>query len=288
MGINFPNAPTLNQLWPQPAQPGVPVWRWDGQAWMAGSADSIAAVVLRSYLAGLTLSTSGGSTLFVVAPGVAVDSGNADMMTLANALTKSTSAWAVGNNNGALDTGTIAANTWYHVFLIKRPDTRVVDVLVSLSPTAPTLPANYTLFRRIGSMKTNASSQWTKFVQIGDKFLWDVVVADNNGGSTGGAVQFLQSVSVPPGMPITVQFYCYITSTAANAIVVFASPLTAVIAANSPAGHQAVMTNNIASGGAAGQFFIDTTTAQIQCASSVTLSLYVVTQGWIDRRGRDA
>lgn len=44
MGINFPNAPTVGQLWPQPATPGVPVWRWDGQAWMTGSADIIGAV----------------------------------------------------------------------------------------------------------------------------------------------------------------------------------------------------------------------------------------------------
>lgn len=44
MGINFPNAPTIGQLYPQPALPGVPVYRWDGQAWMTGSADTIGAV----------------------------------------------------------------------------------------------------------------------------------------------------------------------------------------------------------------------------------------------------
>lgn len=44
MGINFPNTPTIGQLWPQPAVVGVPVYRWDGQAWMTGSADIIGAV----------------------------------------------------------------------------------------------------------------------------------------------------------------------------------------------------------------------------------------------------
>jgi hypothetical protein len=44
MGINFPNTPSIGQLWPQPALPGVPVYRWDGQAWMTGSADIIGAV----------------------------------------------------------------------------------------------------------------------------------------------------------------------------------------------------------------------------------------------------
>jgi hypothetical protein len=33
MGINFPNAPTVNQLYPQPPVAGVPVYRWDGQKW---------------------------------------------------------------------------------------------------------------------------------------------------------------------------------------------------------------------------------------------------------------
>lgn len=34
MGINFPNSPTLNQVYPVPAQPGVPVYRWNGSAWV--------------------------------------------------------------------------------------------------------------------------------------------------------------------------------------------------------------------------------------------------------------
>jgi hypothetical protein len=33
MGINFPNTPTTNQLYPQPPVAGLPVYRWDGQKW---------------------------------------------------------------------------------------------------------------------------------------------------------------------------------------------------------------------------------------------------------------
>ena len=46
------------------------------------------------------------------------------------------------------------ANTDYYVYLIKRVDTDVVDAIFSASATAPTLPTNYTLFRRIGSIST--------------------------------------------------------------------------------------------------------------------------------------
>src|SRR5215831_9378024 len=54
-------------------------------------------VILRSYLAGLTLSTAGSSATFSVAAGVAADSTNANMMTLAAAISKTTGAWVVGS-----------------------------------------------------------------------------------------------------------------------------------------------------------------------------------------------
>src|SRR6185312_14564198 len=109
--------------------------------------------VLAGHLYGLTLSTGGGSATFGIAAGEAADSTAVDLLSLGSAYTKTTAAWSLGSGGGALDTGSIAANNFYHVFLIKRPDTGVVDVLVSLSATAPTLPANYTLFRRIGAMR---------------------------------------------------------------------------------------------------------------------------------------
>src|SRR5258708_10764511 len=219
--------------------------------------------IMRSYLAGLTLSTAGASTTFGIAAGVAADSTNADIMSLAAAYTKTTGSWALGSGNGALDTGSVTVSTWYHVFSIKRPDTGVVEVMVSLAPgtssavaisnaspanvnwnghglqvntpivfsTTGALPtgltagtqyyvklvsdvnnfsvsltqggaavatssagsgthtatsnpilananAAYTLFRRIGSMLTNGSSQWVKLSQLGDEFLWDVAGQD--------------------------------------------------------------------------------------------------------------
>ena len=132
--------------------------------------------LIRSYLAGLTLSTAGASASFSIAAGVAADSTNAAMMTLATAISKTTGAWTTGSGVGALDTGGIAPNTWYHVYLIKRVSDGITDILFSLSPTTPTLTLSFTLFRRIGSMLTNASSQWTLFRQDGDVFTWDALV----------------------------------------------------------------------------------------------------------------
>ena len=138
-----------------------------------------AAPVVFNYIAGLTLSTSGPSTTFSVAAGQAADSTNVDMVLLASAISKTTGAWVVGSGSGGLDTGAIAINTWYHVWLIKRTDTGVVDVLVSLSATAPTMPSPYSERRRIGAMKTNASSQWTPFSQYGNDFFWTLGINDS-------------------------------------------------------------------------------------------------------------
>jgi hypothetical protein len=43
MAINFPNAPTVGQLWPSPAVVGQPVYQWDGQKWIvqAGGASPV-------------------------------------------------------------------------------------------------------------------------------------------------------------------------------------------------------------------------------------------------------
>jgi hypothetical protein len=195
-----PVGAAAGSLWWNSANGQMYVYYNDGTSsqWVFAASHS-AANVVRSYLAGLVLSTAGSSATFSVAPGQAADGTNSDMMTLASAISKTTSAWAAGSGNGGLDTGTISAAAWYHVHLIKRLDTQVVDVLFSLSATAPTLPANYTLFRRIGSVKT-ASSLWTAFNQYGDFFYWVAPVTESITPSTTDANFTL--AGVPTGVRV--------------------------------------------------------------------------------------
>src|SRR5437588_11928647 len=87
--------------------------------------------------------------------------------------------------------------------MIERTDTGIVDVLISQSPTSPMLPANYTKKRRIGSMKSNGSSQWIKFTQVGDEFLWDAAVADVLGSATITTTNTVYTLgSVPTGVSV--------------------------------------------------------------------------------------
>lgn len=242
--------------------------------------------ILRSYLAGLTLSTAGSSTTFSVAAGVATDSTNADVMTLGSSISKTTSAWAVGTGSGGLDTGSIAASTWYHIYLIKRPDTGVVDILISLSATAPTLPTNYTLFRRIGSLKTDSSSQWVLFIQNGDEFMWMTPFSDVN-TTTLGTTPLLVALSVPTGLKINALFRVGFSHATATTMGLINSPDETATTPYTPAGNASVLAP-VNNGSYFAVFNLRTdTSGRIRAVSqSSNSSLAIATYGWIDIRGR--
>ena len=242
---------------------------------------------LRGHLAGLTLSTAGSSASFSVVAGVAMDSTHAYPMELAAALVKTTSAWAVGDTNGALDTGSIANTTWYHVHLIRRPDTGVVDVLISLSATAPTLPTNYTQFRRIGSLRTNSSAQWTQFVQTGDRFEWvGGPFTDVNGATTANASAVLAALTLAPGVAVEAEVTLSALNTSSNFYASLQSPNVGAVAAT-----QAVaVLSGVIGGGVqltSKVRLLTNTSRQIYYAATASTTLSIFTWGWLDRRGRD-
>jgi len=107
------------------------------------------------YIQGLTYSNNGSDATndIDIAAGACVDATGALDMVLSATLTKRLdAAWAVGTNQGGLDTGSIG-NSDYYIWLIKRSDTGVVDALFSTSATAPTMPTNYDYKRLIGWFK---------------------------------------------------------------------------------------------------------------------------------------
>ena len=176
-----------------------------GSAWTQ-LAPAVSGAVAEQYT-GLTLSNDGA------APGtkldIAVGAASSDdatitsriLMILATAYTKTTGAWAVGTGNGCLDSGTIAASTWYHVFLIERLDTSVTDILCSTSATAPTMPSNYTKKRRIGSILTDASVAINFFTQFpGGIFVWATPSALNVLDTDPGTSAHTATATTPNGV----------------------------------------------------------------------------------------
>ena len=262
------------------------------------SRESLGILLPRSYIAGCTLSTAGSSATFSVAAGMAADTGNSVLINLASALSKTTSSWAVGNANGALDTGSIANSTWYHVYLIRRTDTGVVDVLISTSASAPTMPASYTQKRRIGSMRTNGSAQWTLFVQTGDCFEWDAAVADVAATNPGTAA-VSRTLTVPTGVVVEAVFNggIYNAGSAVAGGVLF-SPLSKSDQAPTETGGTLWSSGAYAQSAAAGarssyvaHRIWTNTSAQVRSrlsASDGNITLYIATLGWRDLRGAAA
>ena len=135
------------------------------------STSNVLRAQFKGHINGLTLSnnaTDATNDIDIAAGEAAEDSGGI-LIKLSSGLTKRLdAAWAVGTNQGGLDTGSIA-NTTYHVWLIQRSDTGVVDALFSTSPSSPTMPANYDLKRRIGAI-VRVSAAIKAFYQYGDVF----------------------------------------------------------------------------------------------------------------------
>jgi hypothetical protein len=133
-----------------------------------------------------------------ITTGRARDDADSDTMILATAITKQIdAAWAVGTNAGGLDTGTVAADTWYYMWLIKRSDTSVVDVLFSTSSSAPTMPTNYDLKKLISVVRTDASANIVKYYQDENWFKWQAQRNVLNAGTATTETAVTISSAVP-------------------------------------------------------------------------------------------
>ena len=87
-----------------------------------------------------------------------------------SAITKQIDApWAEGTNAGGLDTGTVAADTFYYLFAIYNPTTQTSDALFSASKTSPTLPSGYTKKKYIAALYTDGSAN----IRGGEYFFGD-------------------------------------------------------------------------------------------------------------------
>jgi hypothetical protein len=238
---------------------------------------------VRGEIWGLEFSAAGGTTTFSTSAGQATDSTFVDSLALPSAYTKTLVAWAVGSGVGSLDTGTIANSTYYHAFVIKNPTTGVVDLLISLSATAPTLPSGFTLFRRIYAFRTDASGFARAMKQSGDEFLSDGWFGDASSVAF-STTAALVALTVPTGIQVNAIFNGR-ADFAVAAAVLFSSP---DIADQAPTGALVSLAGSATATTATGEFNVRTDTlGRIRVRANATGPNYsIATKGWIDTRGR--
>lgn len=180
---------------------------WSSQVWNDGTDFVVLTVpsqniLPRGYISGFTYSNNGSDATndVDIASGSAMDDTGAYYM-VGTALTKRSDAtFSAGNNAGMLDTGAIG-NGEYYIFAIQRPDTLAVDYLCSLSSTAPTMPANYTLKRLIGYFERAGGSitSFTTFEMFGGglDFRWNAPTLDVNLANTLTGTRRTDAIRVP-------------------------------------------------------------------------------------------
>jgi hypothetical protein len=255
-------------------------------AQIAGAWVLVGQPLIPGAIDGLIMSTGGSSATLTVGAGAAASSVGARLIKLASALSKTTSAWAVGNNQGGLLSSSIANNTWYHFQLMERLDTGVVDVGFSTSFT-PTLPTGYTLSRYIGSAKTNGSAQWIRFFQIGEIFLWETPVRDVAGVAATTTCSLQTLPSVPPGVSVeAIVNVSAADATQRTAGLVHSANMNAQTP-GTPAGNYNLISSGAGQTAVVADRFVTDTSQRIYVGADATsVSVNVITQGYVNHRGR--
>lgn len=118
--------------------------------------------------------------------------------------------------NGAvnrLDTGTVANNTWYYIYIIS--DGTTTGGLYSTSPTSPVMPSGYTYKLLVGAVKTNGSAQIIDSSQIQDRFFWvtPVTVVSNDTTNTGSVQTIDLASAIPAFIAWEAELFCFLSAT---------------------------------------------------------------------------
>lgn len=270
----------------------------------ASNAEVIAGTVTNKYVSpatayyspgtlyGLTLSNNvtDATNDIDIAIGAARSQDATTNMDLLSGLTKRLDAtWVVGTNQGFLASGAALTNTTYHIFLIKRPDTGVVDVAADTSVTGANIAANtnaaYTQIRRIGSIiRTGGAIR--AFYQRGDDFVWAIPAQDINTSNPGTAAQTI-TLTVPSGIISTADISSESSNTGSNHYIFF-SPLAIADQAASASASQFSMSGTVRIGiGKTATLTNTSSQVRARWSASAAGDIWVVnTNGYNDPRGR--
>jgi hypothetical protein len=167
------------------------------------------------YINGFRLAWTSGTVITATA-GQCRDSDNINDITSSATLTLN--AATVGANG--LDQGALANNTFYAVYAIGDSYNKVDTALIlSTNTSAPLLPYQYNMYRRVGYVLTSGAAAILQFFQDGvssDRWMWyDAPIQELNAGASAvyAAVDCASSV---PAQATMIAFMATLTPTADN------------------------------------------------------------------------
>lgn len=175
------------------------------------------------YATNLNISVASNTTL-TIAPGQARDNSNKVDIVLGNFLQTNqanTTLNAAVNGANGLDTGSLANNTWYAVFVMTSSTNKAVPAtLLSTSATAPVLPIEYDAFRRIGWVLTDGSAHFLAVDIYGNSnervYKWDAVITELSAAGNTSYTDVNMASSVPPTSNLVEINWKLVPATAGN------------------------------------------------------------------------
>ncbi|MGR9274728.1 hypothetical protein ACU8KI_08960 [Rhizobium leguminosarum] len=172
------------------------------------------------YLTGfrVSLDPSNPAKRVAVAPGECrAQTDNADIRLAAGMMKRLDQNWAQGDGGGGLDTGALAASSWYHLHLMTKTSTGEVDILASRSFTNPLFPAGWEASprRRVGSVYADQDANLAPFVQTDDYCEWLQPASDASSINIGAAATLIR-VRVPDGMKTEGRFLILVSTAGGN------------------------------------------------------------------------
>lgn len=163
----------------------------------------------QGYIFGLECYSDSGdpSHDMVIVGGCAKSATNEQTAFLTTSLVKRLDAnWTAGTNQGGLDTGSPANNTWYYAFLIRDSVSGVVDVMFSTSPTSPGVTGDYGVVCRLRGFRTDGSANIIKTFQIGRRCYYASPPLDVSDSSLAATRETYSLGYVPPSYSVLATF----------------------------------------------------------------------------------
>jgi len=124
--------------------------------------------------------------------------------------------WAAGTGlGGRASAVSLTANTTYHLFVISKVD-GTTDAGFDTSLSASNLLSDatgYTKYRRVGSMRTDSSSNWLQYYQQGKRFILKASILDLNYVPASNNYPTLSTISTPLGIITTAICECGMSGT---------------------------------------------------------------------------
>jgi hypothetical protein len=170
----------------------------------------IAAALASPGTSGLKITCAGGGNTVVIANSgrsgkfqvIVTDSNNQSLLLLAATFPLTVNIAASGALG--LDTGSVAASTWYYIWIIAKAD-GTTSAVFSLSNSLPTFPTGYLFSILVGAVFTDGSKHTSAFTQLGNQVSFAPInVFSALAVTTPGTYQSVSLSSIVPNTALSV------------------------------------------------------------------------------------